>query len=383
MHTKFDVIVVGAGAVGSAAAYHAARAGHRVLLLEQFEIDHPFGSSYGASRIIRYAYDHPAYVELAKSTFPGWQALEAEAGEQLYTRTGGIDFGAADEPSLAETARSLEAGGVAFEVLQPDEARRRFAQFRFGDGQQVIYQADAGVLAASKCVRAQVRLAEQHGAVIQPSTPVTGIDIGGDSVTITTPAGAFSAARLILVPGAWGRAVFRMVGLALPLTPVRAQEGYFAAEPADDFEADRFPVFISHTPERSGFMTYGLPSMDGSGLKVGMHGGLPVADATTMDRSPDMDAVADTREFMRRHLPAGADAPLRLARPCLYTMTPDEHFVIDRHPQHPHVVISASCSGHAFKFSHLIGEILCDLAFTGATWHDIGMFRLNRFAAHV
>jgi len=380
MNNHYDVIVVGAGAVGSAAAYHAAKAGHRVLLLEQFEIDHQLGSSYGASRIIRYAYDNPVYVELAKATFPGWQALEAEAGERLYTRTGGIDFAPAGEPALSDIARSLQTAGIPFEVLTPEEARARFPQFRFEDDFQIIYQADSGVLEASKCVRAQVRLARTRGAIVQAGTPVTGIEVGRDDVTVQTPRGAFHGARLVLVPGAWGREVFGMVGLSLPLTPVKAQEGYFAAEPASDFEPERFPVFIGHVRARNGMISYGLPSIGGSGLKVGMHGGPPVADVATMDRSPDMEAIEMARDFMRRFIPAGADAPLRLARPCLYTMTPDEHFVVDRHPQHPHVIISASCSGHAFKFSHLLGEILCDLAFVGETRHDVGLFRISRFA---
>lgn len=380
MSPSYDVIVVGAGAVGSAAAYYAAQAGVRVLLVERFEVDHQHGSSYGASRIIRYAYDNVTCATLMQAAYPAWRAFEAASGEHLLTQTGGIDFGFPDEPSLVETERSLQTIGVPYEVLSPREAEARFPQFRFDDEMKVLYQADSGVLEASKCVRAHVRMARQHGADVLENAPVTAIHVLPDSVRVTTPQGVYSAAKLILVPGGWGNEVFNMVGLTLPLHVLKAQEQYFDAQPADDYGPARFPVFIAHIKERWGFWPYGLPSMAGSGLKVGMHGGPLVPDVNTMDRTPEARATEDARDFMRRCIPAGGDAPLKYARSCLYTMTPDEHFIIDRHPQHPHVVISASCSGHAFKFNTLLGSILRDLALDGQTVHDIDFFRMSRFA---
>lgn len=380
MAQAYDIIVVGAGAVGSAAAYHAAKAGHRVLLIERFEIDHQNGSSYGASRIIRYAYDNLFCANLMKAVYPAWRAFEADSGEQLYTRTGGLDFGFPDEPTMIETRRSLDNGGIPYELLSPDDARERFPQFRFEDGIQVIYQADSGVIEASKSVRAHVRMARQHGATVLENAPVTGISVLPDSVLVTTPQGQFAGAKLILVPGGWGNEIFNMVGLNLPLHVLKAQEQYFAAQPPADYEAARFPVFIAHLKERYGWMPYGLPSMAGSGLKVGMHGGPRVDDVNTMDRTPEVSATENARAFMQKFIPAGGEAPLLYARSCLYTLTPDEHFILDVHPHNPHVVISASCSGHAFKFSTLLGSILSDLAFEGQPSHDIGFFRMSRFA---
>src|SRR5690606_37773917 len=156
------------------------------------------------------------------------------------------------------------------------------------------------------------------------SAPVTAIDVQADSVRVTTPQGTVSAAKLILVPGGWGNAVFNMVGLTLPLHVLKAQEQYFDAQPAADYEPERFPVFIAHIKERWGFWPYGLPSMAGSGLKVGLHGCPLVDDVNTMDRTPETSAIENARNFMRRYIPAGGDAPLRYARSCLYTMTPDE-----------------------------------------------------------
>jgi sarcosine oxidase len=379
MSHNYDVIVVGAGAVGSAAAYHAAKAGQRVLLIERFEIDHQNGSSYGASRIIRYAYDNADCARLMKAVYPAWRVFEEAAGERLYTQTGGLDFGFPDEPTMVETVRSMETNAIPFELLSRQDAESRFPQFRFDDGMQIIYQADSGVLEASKSVRAHVRMAQQHGATVLENAPVTAIDVQADSVTVTTPQGQYSAAKLILVPGGWGSEVFRMAGLHIPLTVRKAQEQYFDALPPTDFEPERFPVFIAHLQESYGWMPYGLPSMASSGLKVGMHGGPLVDDVNTMDRTPDPAATTNARAFMQKFIPAGADAPLRYARSCLYTMTPDEHFILDTHPQHPHVVISASCSGHAFKFSTLLGSILTDLALDGSTPHDISFFRMARF----
>ena len=379
MAQSYDVIVVGAGAGGSAAAYHAARAGHSVLLIERFEIDHQNGSSYGASRIIRYAYDNLPCANLMKAVYPAWRAFEEASGERLYTRSGGLDFGFPDEPTMIETARSLDNSAIPYESLPRRDAEARFPQFRFEDGMQILFQADSGVIEASKSVRAHVRMARQHGATVLENAPVTGISVLPDSVLVTTPQGQFAGAKLILVPGGWGNEVFNMVGLSLPLHVLKAQEQYFAAQPPQDYEPARFPVFIAHLKEHYGWMPYGLPSMAGSGLKVGMHGGPRVDDVNTMDRTADVAATENARAFMTKFIPAGAEAPLLYARSCLYTMTPDEHFILDVHPQFPHVVISASCSGHAFKFSTLLGDILSDLAFAGSTPHDISFFRMSRF----
>ncbi|MDL1902181.1 FAD-dependent oxidoreductase [Anaerolineae bacterium CFX9] len=192
--TTFDLIVIGAGAYGSAAAYHAAKRGLRVLLLEQFEIDHGRGSSYGHSRIIRYAYDHPVYVELAKAAYGEWDALQQEMGETLWVKTGGLDFGVpGSEPMLDGMIRSLAETGIPHELLSPEDVQRRFPQFRLDEDMIGLYQADAGVLFASRCVLAHVRLARAYGADIREHTAVSAFERHADSVTVHTSAGSFSA----------------------------------------------------------------------------------------------------------------------------------------------------------------------------------------------
>lgn len=379
--TTFDLIVIGAGAYGSAAAYHAAKRGLRVLLLEQFEIDHGRGSSYGHSRIIRYAYDHPVYVELAKAAYGEWDALQQEMGETLWVKTGGLDFGVpGSEPMLDGMIRSLAETGIPHELLSPEDVQRRFPQFRLDEDMIGLYQADAGVLFASRCVLAHVRLARAYGADIREHTAVSAFERHADSVTVHTSAGSFSAARLIIAAGAWARSLLLPHGVDLPLRPIRCQENYFTAADPVHFGAGRMPIFIAHVPGYP-FLPYGLPSVNGSGFKIGLHGG-PDIDPVQPDRTPDAETGEHVRRFAARHLPT-ADSSLIESRVCLYTMTPDEHFIIDRHPESPHVVIAACCSGHGFKFSTSLGRMLVDIAMTGETSHDVSMFSLARFpAAH-
>lgn len=375
---NFDVIVIGAGAIGSAAAYHAARRGHRVLLLEQFEIDHQRGSSYGMSRIIRYAYDHPQYVRMSKIVYPMWRALEEDAGEQIMIRSGGVDIGQAHAADIHNRVISLTAERIPFEILSPAEMRERFPQFHLDDDQVALYQADTGVLRASHCVRAHVRLAEQRGAVVHANARVEAISAEDDAVSVRAAGEEYSAARLVLAAGGWANDLLGQVDVTLPLQVVRCQENYFAPEPARDYEPGRLPAFIAYDQEEWGLPVYGIPSVDGSGLKVAWHGGAPLAHPNDSSPTPDDEVSDKARAWSKRHLPA-ADVALKASRVCLYTMTPDEHFVIDRHPRHPQIVIGACCSGHAFKYSTLIGDILVDLAMEDETSRDIEMFAMSRF----
>jgi sarcosine oxidase len=378
MDLSYDVIVVGAGAAGSAAAYHTAKSGYKTLLLEQFEIDHGRGSSHGASRIIRYAYDHPVYIELAKAAYPAWHELEQAAGETLLVPTGGVDFSRRGEPMFEGMLRSLNEMGIPHEILNATEAMHRFPQFQLDDGMLMLYQEDAGVLKASRCVLAHVRLARQLGATVLDHTLVLHLAAQGETVRVETPGGTFRGAKLILTAGAWTRKLLNLLDMDLPLTPVKCQENYFEADIPADYEPGRFPVFIAHVPDEFGYMPYGLPSLHGSGLKVALHGG-PTFDPEQPERPTDEHIVEKVRVFMQKYLP-GANGRLVSSRVCLYTMTPDEHFVIDFHPEYPNVVIASCCSGHGFKFSPVLGEILADLALTGQTRHDISLFRASRFA---
>lgn len=374
-----DLIVIGAGAVGSATAYYAAKAGYKVLLLEQYAINHQRGSSYGYSRIIRYAYDYPVYVELMKAAFPAWRALEEEAGETLYLQSGGIDFAHPDEPLFAAMVDSLTQCSIPHQVLNAANARHRFPQFRFDDDMAVLYQADAGVLRASLAVQTHIRLAQKYGADVRDNTPVLGIQPILDGVEVRTADETFTAAKIVIASGGWMRPMMRPLGLDLPLQPLAAQENYLTAVDPAQFTPEHFPVWIGHVQEQHGAILYGLPSVDGSGVKIGLHTG-PAMDPESPDRTPDTQLAQSMLNFTRRYMPDAAGS-VASSRVCIYTLTPDEHFIIDHHPEYPQIILASCCSGHGFKFGTLLGNILSDLALKGETPHDISLFRLSRFGS--
>ena len=379
MAETYDAIVIGQGAMGSAAAYYLARRGQRVLALEQFELDHQRGSSYGHSRIIRYSYHHPAYVSLARDTFPLWRAVEAELGEQLYVKTGGIDFGPADDPILRQTIAAVNSGGIDHELISADEAGKRFPQFHFADGSEVLYQPDSGFIKASRAVLGHVELARRHGAEVKDKTPVTSIRLGSDSVEVEAAGESYAAGRLILTTGAWTRTLLREQGIDLPLAALRCQLNFMSPPEPRDFAAERCPVWIAHVRTTHPESVYGIPAHDGSGFKIAFHGGQAHAHPSQIDYTPEQSDVEGLRDFMRRYIPRLAEAPVSESRICLYTQTPDEDFIVDKLPQHSHVVIGAGFSGHGFKFSTTVGKMLSDLALDGATPHDDSLFKMRRF----
>lgn len=378
--TTYDAIVIGAGAMGSAAAYYLAREGASVLLLEQYELDHRWGSSYGASRIIRYSYDVVDYIALAKPNYELWAALQAEAGETLLIPTGGVDFGRKGDTSLTATRESMAAMNIAHEVLTPAEANERFPQFRFAEDMEILYQQDSGMLAASRCVRTHVRLAQQYGAVLQTNEPLQALEIHADSVTVTTARGRYQAGKLVITAGSWAARMLQPTGLALPFVTLRCQLNFFEPhENPDQHDIAQMPVFIYHREDITQAM-YGLPSYQGGGVKAAFHHGEEKAHPDEVDYEPDAATVEAVREAIGDYIPAVQQGKLLNRRICLYTQTPDAHWVIDRHPAHEHVIIGGGFSGHGFKFSTLIGSILTDLALRGDTPHKIDLFRVDRFA---
>ncbi|MFN7208866.1 MAG: N-methyl-L-tryptophan oxidase [Aggregatilineales bacterium] len=378
MNRPYDVIVIGLGVMGSAAAYHLARAGQRVLALEQFELDHRNGSSHGESRIIRYAYTHPLYVQMARESFALWQALETASGRRLMQRTGGFDFGAPDSPTLRATHQTLESASIPFEWLNAEEAMRRFPQFSLTAEMVALYQPDAAYLAASACVIAQTELAHALGAELLFETPVRRIEPLHDGVRVHTVDRAYEAGKLILTGGAWMGKLLGALDLGLPLQPTREQIVFFEPRDPDLFAPERCPVFIFHSPT----WFYGLPDVDGSGVKVGIHGNDDACDPDQVNRTPDAAYIERVAAWTRQHLPLAAGA-VKEARICLYTMTPDEHFVLDQHPAYPQIVFGAGFSGHGFKFGNLIGKLLADMALGNPISYDLSLFSVARFRQSV
>jgi sarcosine oxidase len=380
---QYDAIVVGGGVMGCAAAYHLGKRGRRVLLLEQFALGHDRGSSHGHSRIIRLAYDAPDYVRLAQAAFPLWRALERKSDTTLMLPTGGLDFARPGTPSFEATRATMALLGVEYEQLDSSALVQRFPQFQIPSDIVGIYQRDAGILDAAGCVATLAAEARRHGAELLEHQPARQIRAVGGGAEVLTDSAAYRADRLIVTAGAWARPLLRQLGLDLPLTVTREQVAFFAPRPANGAEADleqfapgRFPIFIHHAtdaPSAYGFPIFGLP-----GVKVAYHQGGPAVEPESQERAAD-DAITESlRDYLSRWVP-GAAGELLFAQTCRYTNTPDGHFIIDRHPEHPQIVVGSPCSGHGFKFGVLIGAILADLAELGATEHPIGLFGLGRF----
>lgn len=380
MARHFDAIVIGAGGVGSAAAYYLSKAGKKVLLLEQFELNHQKGSSYGVSRVIRYSYNNPIYVDLMRAAYPLWFALEEEAGESLYVKTGGIDFGMPDQDTFQALKQSMDAAELPYEHLSTDEIRRRFPQFALEDGMEGMYQEAAGLLRTSRCVLAHIRLAQQHGATVMDQTPVTRIVPTEAGVTVETATETFSAERIVMTVGSWAKSMLAAQGIDLPLKIMPCQLGFYRPKKPDLFQPSTMPVFFAHMNGEYGEMPYGVPHDDESlGYKLTtFYGWDTVERPSEVDYTPDPEWVERIRDFARQYLPDAAGETVSTRR-CLYTLTPDKHFIVDTHPNHPQVVIGAGFSGHGFKFTTLMGKMLADMAMDGSTPYDTSLFKLARF----
>jgi sarcosine oxidase len=371
-----DILIVGGGVMGCAAAYHLAKDGCRVLLLEQFDVGHANGSSHGPSRIIRLAYDSLDYVRLAQAAYALWYELAEAANEQLLVRVGGLDFGAPDALALDGIRATYQAAGVPFEALDGDEIMRRYPQFNLPEGIIGFYQADYSLLAANRCIAALANQAQYHGATIRTGEPARQIAISGGGVAVRTHLGSYYADRLILSAGSWMRPLLGQLGLDVPLRVFKEQLAFFAPREPDQFRPGRFPLFIHRYPNTT-VLASGFPIFGHSGVKLMVDRIGPEVAPGDPDRAVDADRLRRLHAYATNLLP-GLTGEIFEAISCRYTMTPDEDFIIDKHPEYPQVVIASPCSGHGFKFAVVIGRILSDLALQGATTYDIARFRLDR-----
>lgn len=373
MDRRFDVIVVGVGGMGSAAAYHLARRGRRVLGLDRFEIPNSQGSSHGVTRVIRLAYnEHPSYVPLMRRAYEGWRELEAEVGQGLLHITGSMDISRPDQPVAEGSIRSCEEHSLAYEVLGANEVARRFPGYRLDSEMVAVFQPDGGFVLPERSVAAHARGATAAGAELRPGERVTGWEPTAEGVSVSTDTGVYEAERLVLTAGAWMHEI-----AGLPVVAERQVLAWLETRQPELFRPHAFPVFIMQTADDQRY--YGLPEYEVPGLKLGRyrHFG-EQGPADELDRTPRADDEQMLREYATHYFPAGA-GPARSMVGCLFENTPDEHFIIDTLPDHPQVIVGGGGSGHAYKFCPVIGEILADLATTGKTAHEIGLFRCDRF----
>jgi sarcosine oxidase len=371
---RYDVIVLGVGGMGSATLYHLARRGRKVLGLERYNIPHEMGSSHGITRIIRLAYyEHPSYLPLLRRAYELWRELQQLAGEQLLFLTGSVDAGPPGSPVFEGSRKSCEAYGLPHEVLTGTQLNPRFPGYRLPRETMAVLQPDGGFVTPERCIVAHVTVAQAHGAEVHAREPVLGWEPHGDGVRVQTDRAVYEADKLVIAAGAW------VSKLAAPLARVAVPErqvlGWFQPLRPELFAPERFPVFNLLVEEGR---YYGLPVHGVPGFKVGRYHHLEEAvDPDQMDRECYPRDEQVLRAVTERYFPDAA-GPTMALRACLFTNTPDEHFVLDLHPQYPQVCIASPCSGHGFKFSSVVGEIMADLAEGGATRHDIAMHRLPR-----
>ncbi len=370
-----DTIIVGGGVMGCAAAYHLAKDGQRVLLLEQFAIGNRSGSSHGASRLFRLIHDGTDYVQLARAAYSLWRELETESGEQLMQQVNGLDLGS---PHALEGFRTtMQAAGVSFDQLDRDEIVHRFPHFTLPEDTIGYYQPDYGLLAADRCVATLAAQARQHSATIVEHQMVQDIRASRSSVQLRTDKATYGAERLILSAGSWMRPLVRRLNLDLPLTVTKEMDTFYKPSNPSAWTPDRFPLFRHHMPGTAARWGVGFPLFEHAGVKMVLDCTGPVVDPDDPDRAVDQSRLDRLRAYVASTLPTLGDDIIE-TETCRYTMTRDEDFIIDRHPAHPQIVIASPCSGQGFKFAVLIGRILADLALRGATEYNIERFRLNR-----
>jgi sarcosine oxidase len=371
---RYDVIIVGLGAMGSAAAFHVARRGARVLGLDRFSPPHAFGSSHGRSRIIREAYfENPLYVPLVQRAYHNWEELERLSGCDVLTRTGGLMLGRPDSGVVTGALASAEQHGLPYEMLTATDVHRCFPGFHVAADMVGILEENAGYVVPETAIAAHLAVAGRYGAELHTDEPVVTWKATDDGVEVITSHGTYRATRLLLAAGAWMGMFLRE--LNLPLIVERTVQYWFRPKKLTHlFTPPHFPVFVcEYLP---GMAWYGIPDT-GDGVKVALHHDGEPSDPDALRRTVAPEEVAYVRDLVHTFIPE-AEGTLCNTAVCMYTNTPDGNFLIDHYPGFPQVIIASPCSGHGFKFASAIGEQLADLALEGQPSLDISPFRLSR-----
>ena len=372
MTERFDAIVVGVGAFGSAALYHLARSGRRVLGIDRFDVPNEQGSSHGVTRIIRLAYyEDPSYVPLLRRAYELWRELQTGVGEHLLQITGSVDAGPPDSFVFEGSVRSCVEHGLEHEVVDGAEVNRRFPGYRLPAESMAVVQPEGGFLLPERCIVAHVDSARAKGAELRTNERVLAWEVSGGAVRVTTDHGTYEAERLVLAAGAW---LGDLTGL--PVVAERQVLAWLDPLRPELFVPERFPVFnlIVEEGRYYGFPVFGIP-----GFKFGRYHHLEEeGPADMLDREPRARDERVLREFAERYFPDGA-GPTSSMKTCLFENTPDEHFLLGLHPEHENVVVAGGGSGHGFKFASVIGEIVAQLVGGESPRLDISLLSPLRF----
>ncbi|XP_022618693.1 peroxisomal sarcosine oxidase isoform X1 [Seriola dumerili] len=377
---EYDCVVIGAGVQGSFTAYRLAKNNQRTLLLEQFVLPHTRGSSHGQTRIIRKAYEQDFYTHMMEECYELWAQLEREAGVRLYRQTGLLVMGPENSQNYQLIKTTLERNKVPTVVLTRDNFSQHIPNFNLAEGDGAVVDITAGVLYADRALKTVQGQFQKLGGIIRDKEKVMDIK-PGPVVTVSTSAGVYRTKRLVITAGPWANRLLSHTGLQLPLEVVKINVCYWKEKVPGSYDVKRrFPCFLLTEGEEADEHIYGLPSNEYPGLvKICYHMGSET-DPDQRDKQTDRSDIDILQRYVARCLPGLIPEPA-VVESCMYTLTPDRHFVLDRHPNHSNIVIGAGFSGHGFKFGPIIGKLLCELSLGEVPSYDLSPFRITRFQA--
>ncbi|KAI6653555.1 Peroxisomal sarcosine oxidase-like [Oopsacas minuta] len=377
MTSSYDTIVVGAGIEGSATAMYLAIKGSRTLLLEQFELEHTRGSSHGGSRIIRYNYPESFYVEMMKKAYPLWSDIEKQAEVKLVEKCGGITFGHRDHVEIRNGIESLSRENIPYSVIESDEIQKRYPFLNLPDDFVVVAEPDSGYVYARKSLKAMQKIFVSNGGTILDMHKVVGIT-PGRIIRVKTLKGSFQCKSLIICAGPWTNTVLAYTELRLPITPHRVCISFYKqTHPV----FDNIPIFIYRAQNDPVYYYFGMPDSEYPGLfKICAHDGV-VSDPDDRDLDNQYSFLKYTSAFIASKL-RGVSSKPSILETCMYSITPDYHPFLDRHPHFHNIVIEAGFSGHGFKLAPVVGSILSGLALHEEIDYDISHFKISRFKSN-
>jgi monomeric sarcosine oxidase len=373
---QFDVIIIGAGAMGSASAFYLAKEGKKVLLLEQFELLHNKGSSHGESRIIRRAYPEKHFADLMPYAYDLWHDIEKETGNEIIQKTGGLDFGSRKAPELNSVESACQSAGINFEKMDANDLRNRFPVLNILDDYIGIYQPDAGIINATKAVSILQDLSKKLGAKLVSNSKVINIEHGNSGITVKSNMVSYFGSKLIISAGAWVNSILKLLDNTTQLNVDiwKLTIAYWKVLNKENYTPPYFPIFINWGKDHY----YGFPISERSEyIKIGPHFEVEtITDIENKTTDPNPIVTKQLEEYVKNRFneiePIAVDS-----QSCLYTMTDDENFVIDFHPRYSNVIIAAGFSGHGFKFTPLIGKMISQLAVKGTTEFNISQFTIQ------
>ncbi|MGB3074862.1 MAG: N-methyl-L-tryptophan oxidase [Chitinophagales bacterium] len=374
MNPSYDVAIIGAGAMGSAATYHLSQTGQKILVLDKFIPPHAHGSSHGQSRIIREAYfESPAYVPLVQQSYLLWNELEKASAKKLFLKTGGLMLGNKDQKVFQGAALSAKQYGIEYDFLDAIKIKNQFPTLQPDKDTVALLEKKAGILFPEECIRTQLQLSQKPNVDFHFNETVVELKCHKEQVTIITNQSNYTARKVIVSNGAWITSL--LPELNLPLKVKRQVLFWFKCmdKNAEKFLPENFPVFIWEYALNK--MFYGFPDL-GDGIKIAIHHQGELTTANTINRNVTAAELQEITSLANRYF--HANLIYNYAAVCMYTNTPDENFIIDFHPDHKNIIIVSACSGHGFKFSSAIGKILCEMVMEEKLSFDIKMFELMR-----